>query len=163
VNPLDQTSSALPREVDFGREICGDLGAAESREWLVTNGVGDYAFGTVAGHHTRCYHGLLVAALDPPAGRVLLLAKLDESARYASQQFELATNRWADGTVSPEGYRNIERFRLEGATPVWTFALGDALLEPLFPAAKGIRLLGISLSSLATNAAEQRGKPDPPP
>jgi len=129
VNPLDQTFSALPREVDLGREICGDLGAAESREWLVTNGVGGYAFGTIAGLHTRCYHGLLVAALDPPAGRVLLLAKLDESARYASQQFELATNRWADGTVSPAGYRNIERFHLEGTTPVWTFALADALLE----------------------------------
>lgn len=119
----------LPGEIDFGREICGDLGAAESHEWLVTNGLGGYAFGTVAGHHTRCYHGLLVAALEPPSGRVLLLAKLDETARYASQQFGLFTNRWADGAVVPEGHRHIERFHLEGTTPVWTFALADALLE----------------------------------
>ena len=118
-------------KVDFGREICGDLLAAESREWLVTNGIGGYAFGTIAGLQTRCYHGLLVAALQPPLGRTLLIAKLDETARYASGEFELFTNCWADGSgsVAAQGYRNIERFHLEGTTPVWTFALADALLE----------------------------------
>jgi len=116
-------------EVDFGREICGDLRDAESREWLVTNGIGGYAFGTIAGLQTRCYHGLLTAALEPPLGRTLLIANLDETARYSSEDFALSTNRWADGTVSPQGYLNIERFHLEGTTPVWTFALGDALIE----------------------------------
>jgi predicted glycogen debranching enzyme len=125
----DHIAPAFPAEVDFGREICGDLRAAESREWLATNGIGGYAFGTVAGLQTRCYHGLLVAALQPPLGRTLLVAKLDETALYASEEFALSTNRWADGTVAPEGYRNIERFHLEGTTPVWTFALADALLE----------------------------------
>ncbi|HEV7967576.1 MAG TPA: amylo-alpha-1,6-glucosidase [Candidatus Acidoferrales bacterium] len=127
--PADHPAPTLPCEVDFGREICCDLRAAETREWLVTNGIGGYAFGTIAGHETRCYHGVLIAALQPPLGRTLLLAKLDETARYASEEFALFTNRWADGTVAPEGYRNIERFRLEGTTPVWTFALADALLE----------------------------------
>ncbi len=74
-------------------------------------------------------HGLLTAALRPPLGRTLLLEKLDETAQYAGQKFELFTNRWADGTVSPEGYLHIQRFHLEGTTPVWTFALADALLE----------------------------------
>jgi predicted glycogen debranching enzyme len=119
----------FPTLVDFGRDICCDLPAAESREWLVTNGIGGYAFGTIAGHQTRCYHGLLIAALDPPLGRTLLIAKLDDTARYRSEEFALSTNRWADGTVAPEGYRNIERFHLEGTTPVWTFALADAQLE----------------------------------
>jgi len=128
-SPNGHSVPAFPSQVDFGREICCDLPAAESREWLVTNGIGGYAFGTIAGHHTRCYHGLLVAALQPPQGRTLLVAKLDETARYGSEEFELFTNRWADGTVSPEGYRNIERFYLEGTTPVWTFALADAQLE----------------------------------
>ncbi len=127
--PADRPAPNLPSEVDFGREICGDLRAAESREWLATNGIGGYAFGTIAGLQTRCYHGLLVAALQPPLGRTLLVAKLDETARYASEEFALFTNRWADGTVAPEGYLNIERFHLEGTTPVWTFALADALLE----------------------------------
>jgi predicted glycogen debranching enzyme len=127
--PVDHSAPAFPSEVDFGREICGELHDAESREWLVTNGIGGYAFGTIAGHQTRCYHGLLVAALQPPLGRTLLVAKLDETARYASSEFAMSTNRWADGSVAPEGYRNIERFHLEGTTPVWTFALADALLE----------------------------------
>ena len=127
--PTDHSATRFPSEVDFGREICGDLGAAESREWLVTNGIGGYAFGTVAGLQTRCYHGVLVAALKPPVGRTLLLEKFDETARYASEEFALFTNRWADGTLSPKGYLHIERFHLEGTTPVWTFALADALLE----------------------------------
>jgi predicted glycogen debranching enzyme len=127
--PADHSAPTFPAEVDFGRDICCDLSAAESREWLVTNGIGGYAFGTIAGHQTRCYHGLLVAALQPPLGRTIMLAKLDESARYASEEFELFTNRWADGTVAPAGYRYMERFHLEGTTPVWTFALADALLE----------------------------------
>ena len=58
----------LPSAITFGREICGDLAAAERREWLVTNGLGGYASGTVAGLLTRRYHGLLVAALPPPHG-----------------------------------------------------------------------------------------------
>ena len=95
----------------------------------MTNGIGGYGSGTIAGLQTRCYHGLLFAALHPPLGRTLLVAKLDETAEYAGRSFELATNRWADGTVAPEGYRHIERFHLEGTTPVWSFALADALLE----------------------------------
>jgi predicted glycogen debranching enzyme len=115
--------------VNFGRDICCDLASAESREWLVTNGIGGYAFGTIAGHQTRGYHGLLVAALEPPLGRTVLLAKLDETVQYAGQRFELATNRWVGGAIVPEGFLHIERFHLEGTTPVWTFALADALLE----------------------------------
>lgn len=115
--------------VDFGREICGDLNAAERREWLVTNGIGGYASGTVAGLATRRYHGLLVAALQPPLGRTLLLSKLDETAAYLGRSYPLAANRWASGAVAPAGYSHIERFRLEGTTPVWSFACADALLE----------------------------------
>lgn len=126
---LPAQNSVLPSVVDLGREICGDLTSAESREWLVTNGIGGYGFGTVAGHLTRCYHGLLVAALEPPLGRVLLLAKLDESVEYGGRVYELATNRWTGGTIAPAGFINIERFHLEGSIPVWTYALADALLE----------------------------------
>jgi predicted glycogen debranching enzyme len=115
--------------IEFGREICGNLNIAESREWLVTNGIGGYASGTVAGLLTRRYHGLLVAALKPPLGRTLLLAKLDETAVYNDLTYSLDANRWADGTVAPCGYEHIERFSLEGAIPLWRFAVADALLE----------------------------------
>src|SRR6266853_6378420 len=127
--PADNPVSGFPSVVDFGREICCDLASTESREWLVTNGIGGYAFGTIAGHQTRCYHGLLVAALHPPLGRTLLVAKLEEAVRYGAQHFDLSTNRWVSGAVAPEGFKHIERFRLEGNIPVWTFALADALLE----------------------------------
>ena len=115
--------------IEFGREICGRLKVAETREWLVTNGIGGFAMGTVAGLLTRRYHGLLIAALKPPLGRTLLLAKVDEDAKYDGRQFALFTNRWADGTLEEEGVHHLERFHLEGTTPVWTFACGDALLE----------------------------------
>jgi len=115
--------------IDFGREICGDLALAQKREWLVTNGIGGYAAGTVAGVLTRRYHGLLVAALNPPLERTLLLPKLDESVLYDGRFYPLNTNRWRDGAVDPLGYRQIERFYLEGTVPVWQFACADALLE----------------------------------
>src|SRR5881628_2800006 len=111
--------------LDFGREICGNLATAESREWLCTNGVGDFASGTAAGLLTRRYHGLLVAALKPPLGRTLLVAKLDEVADYDGSTYALSANRWAGGTLDPQGYRFIETFRLEGTMPVWTFACAD--------------------------------------
>lgn len=115
--------------IEFGREICGDLSSAETREWLVTNGIGGYASGTVAGLLTRRYHGLLVAALQPPLGRTLLLAKLDEVAVYNNLTYALHTNRWAGGNVEPHGYRHIESFALEGTIPTWKFACADALLK----------------------------------
>jgi predicted glycogen debranching enzyme len=115
--------------LDWGREVAGDLDAAERREWLCTNGIGGFASGTVAGTLTRRYHGLLVAALQPPLGRTLLVAKADEHVEYDGGARALAANRWAGGAVDPQGYREIERFRLDGTTPVWTYAVADALLE----------------------------------
>ena len=120
---------SLQAEVQFGREVCGSLETAESREWIATNGIGGYASGTIAGTTTRRYHGLLMAALQPPGGRTLLVAGLDETAHYLGTDYALATNRWGNGYVSPTGYLQIESFHLEGTKPVWRFALADALLE----------------------------------
>jgi predicted glycogen debranching enzyme len=116
-------------EVQFGREVCGDLDAAEKREWLVTNGIGGFASGTVAGTATRRYHGLLIAALQPPVARTILVSGLDESVRYLNASYSLAANRWASGFISPSGYLQLESFHLEGTKPVWRYALADALLE----------------------------------
>ena len=113
----------------FGREISGNLQVSASREWLVTNGIGGYASGTIAGILTRSYHGLLVAALEPPVARTLLLTKLDEIVDYNGQTYDLSVNRWADGLIAPQGYLNIESFYLDGTSPVWNFAFADGLLE----------------------------------
>lgn len=114
--------------IKFGRDICADYQSASAREWLVTNGIGGYASGTIAGVLTRRYHGLLIAALKPPLDRKLLLTKLDETIDYAGETFDLFSNRWAN-TIDPHGYRCIEDFYLDGTIPVWNFAFGDALLE----------------------------------
>ncbi len=129
VSPDPRPALGVSAPVDFGREICGILPAAESREWLCTNGLGGFASGTVAGLLTRRYHGILTAALRPPLGRTLLVAKVEEQVRYAGLVQPLSSNRWADGTVDPHGYQAIESFRLEGTCPVWIYACGDALLE----------------------------------
>lgn len=115
--------------ITFGREICGYLETSESREWLVTNGIGGFASGTVAGLLTRRYHGLLIAALKPPLGRTLLVTKLDEIISYDDTNYQICTNRWSDGTVDPHGYIYIESFYLEGTIPVWRYACADALIE----------------------------------
>ena len=60
------------------------------REWLVTNGLGGYASGTVAGVVTRRYHGLLVASLPAPLGRVVMLNHLMERVRIARRRNTLA-------------------------------------------------------------------------
>src|SRR5579863_10540565 len=115
--------------VQLNREICTDLAAAESREWLVTNGLGSFASGTVAGLLTRRYHGLLIAALDPPRNRTLLATKLDEVATLSGQSFSMGTNRWAGGALDPQGYGFIDSFRLEGAIPTWSYTFANAILE----------------------------------
>jgi 4-alpha-glucanotransferase len=122
-------SPPLPDVVRFGREICGDLTQAERREWWLANGLGAYAAGTVAGSLTRRYHGLLVAPIERPLGRHLVLAKADATLVDGDREWPLFTNRWSDGTVAPAGHVHIEEFRLEGRLPVWRFALGDLRLE----------------------------------
>lgn len=70
------------RQSEFGSEICADLTIAEQREWLVTNGIGGFASGTISGNPTRRYHGLLIAALHPPVGRTQLVAKSRRPGRW---------------------------------------------------------------------------------
>ncbi len=107
----------------------GHFDVASQREWLVTDGRGGYASGTVSGALTRRYHGLLVAAQQPPLGRRVLLSKIDASATYDGNAFDLGTNRWHDGTIAPNGYCRLLDFTLEDGFPVWTYAFADARIE----------------------------------
>jgi len=115
--------------VSFDRTICNDFTAASSREWLVTNAIGGYASGTIAGGATRRYHGILLAALRQPVGRTQLVAALDEIVSYAGANYELATHEWASRAIAPQGFQFIETFRLDGTIPTWVYALNDARLE----------------------------------
>lgn len=115
--------------ISFGRAVCGDLAAGLRREWLVTNGLGGYASGTLAGPNTRRYHGLLVAALAPPVERTVLVGSAVEWASYAGTRYPLFAFEYAGGAIDREGFKHIQSFALEGALPVWMYALADALLE----------------------------------
>src|SRR5690348_3238195 len=122
--PLDRLMA-----IRFGRETCGELPAAERREWWIGNGRGAYAAGTLALSLTRRYHGLLIAPVDPPLGRVLVLAKADAELVVGQKRHSLFTNHWASGAITPEGHLAIESFHLDGSTPVWRFAIGAHRIE----------------------------------
>ena len=78
--------------IQFDRDIFGNLDKALAHEWLETNGMGGFASSTVAGANTRRYHGLLIAATQPPAVRHLLLSKMEETLVVDGARFELSTN-----------------------------------------------------------------------
>src|SRR5712691_8734823 len=110
--------------ITFDRRICCDLNETIAREWLVTNGLGGYAAGTVAGVLTRMQHGLLVAI---PPGEVvpyIFLAKIDEEVVFDQRTYYLGTNEYRDGTLNPAGFVHLDSFRLEEGFPVFTFRLG---------------------------------------
>src|SRR5690606_30363403 len=117
-------------KIRFGTQVCGDLATGTAREWLVTDGRGGYAMGTVSGLRTRRYHGLLVVAGDPPARRHLGLAALDPVLRLPSgAAVRLATHEWASGVVDPAGYAYLERFDLADGLPRWRWRVGTVVLE----------------------------------
>jgi predicted glycogen debranching enzyme len=123
---MNANSSPLIR---FGREVCGSIEQAERREWWLANGLGAYAAGTIAGTLTRRYHGLLVAPVDPPLGRCLVLAKADATLTDGVDSWPLFSNRWGEGAIAPAGHLNIESFELDGRIPLWRFACANVRLE----------------------------------
>lgn len=99
-----------------------------AREWLVTNGLGGYASGSVAGVATRRYHGLLIAALPTPIGRTVMLSHLGEWVRLPDRR----TIRLAGEERPEQPYELPEiltEFRMEMGLPVWTYHVGDAVIE----------------------------------
>ena len=97
-----------------------ELADVEGLEWLVTNGIGGYAMSTVAGLHTRRYHGLLVAALNPPTDRRVLVNKMVLSVRQNDgSPLELDTNEFPDA-IHPNGYAHLQYFwRQPLPTQLW--------------------------------------------
>ncbi len=114
--------------IAFGPAILRDDSAALQREWLVTNGIGGYASATLAGANTRRYHGLLVAALDPPLGRAVLLSKLEETITITGEEGSqtaaaLSANLYP-GALYPTGHRLLASWNSLPA-PTWIWELAD--------------------------------------
>jgi predicted glycogen debranching enzyme len=92
-----------------------------TNEWLVTNGLGGYASGTLSGIITRRYHGDLVAALPAPYGRIMMLNDLAERIEYPDgRSVQLGGESAAE---------HLSEFRIEAGSPVWRYQLGDTMIE----------------------------------
>jgi predicted glycogen debranching enzyme len=97
-------------------------------EWLVTNGLGGYASGTVSGAITRRYHGLLIAALPNPLGRVMMLNGLSERLRLPDRRVVYTGAEELAG-ITPENTIPVVAFRLEAGLPVWRYEVDGFVLE----------------------------------
>src|SRR5947209_15692281 len=101
-----------------------------SREWLVTNGLGGYASGTVSGAITRRYHGLLIAALPAPHGRMVMWSHVSEFLRFGAKDVvSLGGEERAGGQLDLQGADFLREFRLEDGLPVWTYHVRGLVLE----------------------------------
>jgi glycogen debranching enzyme len=139
--------------ISLERSVCCDLNETISREWLVTNGLGGYAAGTVAGVLTRMQHGLLVAMSPNTVTPQLLFAKIDEEIIFDQRTYYLGTNEYRDGTLSPAGFVHLEAFRLEEGIPTFTYRLGGIegiLLEKRIWMAQGYNTTFIQYRTLCT-------------
>jgi predicted glycogen debranching enzyme len=98
-----------------------------NREWLETNGIGGFASSTGTSMNTRRYHGLLVAATQPPVGRMVLLSKIEETAVVNGRRFELSCNQYP-GVIHPDGHLRLKEFRCD-PFPAFVYDLDGAELE----------------------------------
>ncbi len=135
----------------FDKDITQNFAVASNREWLETNGLGGWASSTIAGAHTRRYHGLLVAATQPPVGRMVLLSKLDETIVIAGQRYELGCNRYP-GAIHPRGFEHLQRFE-KNPFPVFEYAAGGVRLRKTIAAVHGENTTLLLFEVLAAAAA----------
>jgi len=100
------------------------------REWLVTNGLGGYASGTVAGVVTRRYHGVLIASLPAPLGRMVMLNHLLERVRLKDRRVVwLGDEDEVAGVNAADRTEHLKEFRLELGLPVWTYEIDGLTIE----------------------------------
>jgi predicted glycogen debranching enzyme len=139
--------------VAFGREVCGSLEEGAAREWLVTDGLGGYASGTVTGLRTRRYHGLLMHATSPAGGsRSLGLAALDTVVVIGDRRIRLSTHEWVGGAIDPRGHEHLATFDLDDGVPRWRYDLGPVRLEVELAMAHGAATVGVVHRVLAGEA-----------
>jgi predicted glycogen debranching enzyme len=116
--------------ITFGPHGCGSLPRGADHEWLVTDGLGGFATGTICGLRTRRYHSLLTVADPVTAVRRVAVAALDLTLTLPSgAKVPLFTHEGASGAVSPAGHRHLETFTLADGLPRWRWRVGDVVVE----------------------------------
>ena len=131
MDPLSSHPLGLTRRVTFDSKHFTDPGELLSREWLVTNGLGGYAAGTLAGVITRRYHGVLIAALPAPLGRLVMVSQVGERLRLPGNRVHWLNGEERHGGTSlyVEGANRLREFRLEAGLPVWQFEIDGYVIE----------------------------------
>ncbi|RKI42880.1 glycogen debranching protein [Corallococcus sp. AB004] len=124
---MNESAPALPR-LSFDFPEGADFSNGVNHEWLLTNGRGGYASGTVVGCNTRRYHGLFIPTLEK-LGRTVLMARMEETALVDGERYRLTSEEHDDGTTVEDGARHLRHFHLEGLVPVWEYAVGRARLR----------------------------------
>jgi len=119
----------LPPAIVFDWTGEGDPAFLRDREWLVTNGLGGYASGTLLGIGTRRYHGLFVPNLVAPKGRHVMIARFDEEILLADRVVHLGGAEFLDGRLETDVHRCLRRFTLEALMPTWRFQIGEHVIE----------------------------------
>ena len=128
--PLTNDTCLVTRALDRPLDTRLSDGVMPRREWLVTNGLGGYASGTVAGVVTRRYHGLLVAAMPAPLGRFVMLNHLLERVRLPSREITwMGDEDEVAGVNAVDRLGHLTEFRLELGLPVWRFTIGGLVIE----------------------------------
>lgn len=121
---MDESDGQLTRHV-----VNDDFDALIEREWLVTNGLGGYASGTIAGAATRRYHGLLIAAHPAPLGRIALLSHLGEQFITSQLTHSAGIVERLNQAIPVDDLQVLEDFRLEWGLPVWRYSIDGHLVE----------------------------------
>ncbi len=134
-----------------------DLAHASSLEWIETNGRGSYASSTVVGANTRRYHGLLVAALEPPVRRHVLLSRVEEVVEFGNAKAELGCNHYQDA-VHPEGHKLQISFRLD-PIPTFVWDVGERRIEKAVFLVRGEDTVVIRYSLLRGSFCSLRLRP----
>ncbi|HEX2913866.1 MAG TPA: amylo-alpha-1,6-glucosidase [Chloroflexia bacterium] len=111
------------------RPLVNDVEHSLETEWQVTNGIGGFAAASLSGALTRRYHGLLLAALQPPLGRTLLLSKLDEIVRLNNRDYPLDVNEWRDASMALSGLDYLESFEQFGNLPTFTYRIAETAIQ----------------------------------
>ncbi len=99
------------------------------KEWLITNGLGGYASGTLAGIPARKYHGLFVPNLTAPKGRHIMISRCDEMVLIGSKRVHLGGAEFAGERVVGESHQYLTEFRLDDRVAVWRFEFDGHVLE----------------------------------
>ena len=117
------------RHIEIPRGRSEETHAVLRRQWLVTNGLGGYASGTISGGLSWRYHGLLVAALEEPHGRLMLLNQLVESVRLPNGEWRQISDVEIPHEKNRDACRYLMSFRLENLLPVWRYEIEDIVVE----------------------------------